>query len=130
MKYSVKFDGKAVELPKFTVGIQRLCADVIECGKKYNNEEINAESLLEKELEFLKTVLGADAVEKVFGDDIDNIDINDVDILCCSIVNEYKRPVVEKQQKELEQKYAPIKRMLNEKGLSDVLSVAVKAQQK
>lgn len=127
MEYSVKFNGRSVTLPKYTLHVESLCSDVIDKGKQYNDNEINAERLLNAELDFLKEIVGSDLCEQAFGTDIQQMDIHEVDALCCDVVSEYQRPAREKQQKEIEQQYAPVKKILSEKGVAAALNVAAKA---
>lgn len=126
MEYHVKVNGKQIALPKYTLGMEKLCSGIIENGKKYNVDVIDAEELLTAEIEFLKEILGTELCEQCFGTDIEQMDIHEVDAMCCDIVSEYQRPAREKQQKELEAQYAPVKKILSEKGVSAALSVAAK----
>lgn len=124
MNYSVKIGKKSVALPKFTIKIEKACSEVIDTAKKYEADDIDVEQLLQKEISFLKSIIDSDVVDAEFGTDIDEIDIHDVDNLCMDIILEYQRPAREKQQKELEERYAPVKKVLSDKSVSDALKVA------
>lgn len=127
MEYSVKINNRSVSLPKYTLHVESLCSEIIEKGKQYNDSEINAERLLNAELDFLKEIIGSDLCEQVFGTDVQQMDIHEVDAMCCDVVSEYQRPAREKQQKELETQYAPVKKILSEKGVAAALNVAAKS---
>lgn len=124
MAYNVKVNGSIVSLPKFTLKVEALCSGIIECGKKYNVNLVDAETLLKEELDFLKQTIGDELCEKCFGTDIEDMDIHEVDSLCCDIVTEYQRPEREKQQKQMEAQYAPVEKLLNKKGVAAALNVA------
>lgn len=124
MSYTVKINGSNVNLPKYTLSIEKLCSGIINSGKKYNSDLIDAEELLTAELEFLKQIIGEDLCEKCFGTDIEQMDIHEVDSLCCDIVTEYQRPAREKEQKQLEAQYAPVEKLMNKKGVVTALNVA------
>ena len=126
MEYSVKILGKLHKLPKYTLNVEKECKTIIESGTKYNSGNISAEELLSDEIDFLKSVIGDDAVNSLFGDTIGNMDINEVDSVCCDIVREYQRPAREKEQKELEERYAPVKKILAEKGMTAALNAVAK----
>ena len=126
MEYSVKISGKNTKLPKYTLNVEKSCKAVNESGTRYNSGNISAEELLSDELDFLKSIIGEEVVTTMFGDTIGNMDINEVDSLCCDIVREYQRPAREKQQKELDERYAPVKKILSEKGMTAALNAVAK----
>lgn len=124
MEYRVKVNGKTVSLPKYTLNVEKLCSGIIDSGKKYNSYLLNAEELLTAELDFLKQIIGDDLCESCFGTDIEQMDIHEVDSICCDIVTEYQRPAREKEQKKLEAQYAPVEKLMNKKGVVTALNVA------
>lgn len=124
MEYRVKVNGKTVALPKYTLGMEKLLSGIIDSGKKYNSDMISAEELLTAELDYLKQTIGEDLCEKCFGTDIEQMDIHEVDALCCEVVSEYQRPAREKEQKQLEEQYAPVEKLMNKKGVTAALNVA------
>lgn len=124
MNYTVKVGKKTVSLPKFTIKIEKACSETIDIAKQYDAGGVDVEQLLQKEVDFLKCIIGDDTVESEFGTDIEEIDIHEVDNLCMDIILEYQRPAREKQQKELEERYAPVKKVLSDKSVSAALKVA------
>lgn len=124
MEYNVKVSGKSVSLPKYTLGMEKMVSGIIESGKKYNSDLMGAEDFLNAELDFLKHTIGDELCEKCFGTDIEQMDMHEVDSLCCDIVTEYQRPAREKEQKRLETQYAPVEKLMNKKGVAAALNVA------